>query len=116
MTQMTLDTLVEQALQLSAYEKLMLIERVSSAVRESLPETIDTPTDTMGRVLPAPTPRPMSDIVIPDDVHWGQRMLALLDTLDLSDWQDGPEDVVEYVRQMREKASERLKPYWDGEA
>jgi hypothetical protein len=47
--------------------------------------------------------------------HWGQALIQLLDTLDLSDWEALKiDDPVECVKTLRRKDESRLDPYWNG--
>lgn len=47
--------------------------------------------------------------------YWGQALIRLLDTLDLSDWQALKiDDPVEWVKTLRRENESRLDPYWNG--
>lgn len=47
--------------------------------------------------------------------HWGQALIWLLDTLDLSDWEALKIDVpVEWVRTLHREDESRLDLYWNG--
>ena len=47
--------------------------------------------------------------------HWGQALIRLLDTLDLSDWEALKiDDPVEWVKTLRREDESRLEPYWNG--
>ena len=48
-------------------------------------------------------------------IHWGQALIRLLDTLDLSDWEALKiDDPVEWVKTLRREHESRLDPYWNG--
>jgi hypothetical protein len=47
--------------------------------------------------------------------HWGQALIRLLDTLDLSDWEALKiDDPVEWVKTLCREDESRLEPYWNG--
>ena len=47
--------------------------------------------------------------------HWGQELLKLLDSLDMSDWTAlGMKDPVEWVKAVRQQDLSRLGAYWNG--
>jgi hypothetical protein len=47
--------------------------------------------------------------------HWGQALIRLMDTLDLSDWEALKiDDPVEWVKTLRREDESRLDPYWNG--
>jgi hypothetical protein len=45
-------------------------------------------------------------------VHWGQQLIELLNTLDLSAW-DSDDDVVTLLRRQREEQAQRYQSTWD---
>ena len=48
-----------------------------------------------------------------EEKHWGQELLKLLDSLDMSDWIAlGIEDPVEWVKAVRQQDLSRLDAYW----
>ena len=48
-----------------------------------------------------------------EEKYWGQELLKLLDSLDMSDWTAlGIEDPVEWVRAVRQQDLSRLDAYW----
>ena len=50
-----------------------------------------------------------------EEKHWGQELLKLLDSLDMSDWKAlGMEDPVEWVKAVRQQDLSRLDAYWNG--
>jgi len=89
-----LDKTMDMALQLPVIERLQLVERlVASVEREISPTTI-----------------------ISDETHWGENLVTLIESLDLSDWEAlDINDPVEWVNQIRQQEESRLKPYWDGD-
>ncbi len=49
--------------------------------------------------------------------RWGAHVVALLDQLDLTDWEQMDiGDVGEWIRQLRRRESEGHESYWKGEA
>jgi len=89
------------ALRLSPADRLKLVERVVSSVeREMLVGEVSTGGGRSNRASST----------------WGAEVVALLDRLDLTDWErmDIP-DVGEWVRQLRRQESERHEQYWKGE-
>lgn len=49
--------------------------------------------------------------------NWGAKVVALLDQLDLTDWEQMDiSDVGEWIHQLRHKESEYHERYWNGEA
>ena len=92
MTDSTFDQALALALNLSPTERLQLIEQVASSVERDL------------RVAP------------PDNEHWGQALLRLLDTLDMQDWQAMEvDDPVEWVNQLREQERQERLGDWGAE-
>jgi hypothetical protein len=50
-----------------------------------------------------------------EEKHWGQELLKLLDSLDMSDWTAlGIEDPIEWVKAVRQQDLSRLDAYWNG--
>jgi hypothetical protein len=50
-----------------------------------------------------------------EEKHWGQELLKLLESLDMSDWKAlGMEDPVEWVKAVRQQDLSRLDAYWNG--
>ena len=50
-----------------------------------------------------------------EEKHWGQELLKLLDSLDMSDWTAlGIEDPIEWVKAVRQQDLSRLDTYWNG--
>jgi hypothetical protein len=50
-----------------------------------------------------------------EEEHWGQRLLKLLDSLDMHGWDAIEEDdPVEWVKAVRQQALSRLDAYWNG--
>ena len=50
-----------------------------------------------------------------EEKQWGQELLKLLDSLDMSDWTAlGMEDPVEWVKAVRQQNLSRLEAYWSG--
>jgi len=50
-----------------------------------------------------------------EEKHWGQELLKLLDSLDMSDWTAlGIEDPIEWVKAVRQQDLSRLGTYWNG--
>jgi hypothetical protein len=50
-----------------------------------------------------------------EEKHWGQELLKLLDSLDMSDWTAlGIEDPIEWVKAVRQPDLSRLDAYWNG--
>jgi hypothetical protein len=48
--------------------------------------------------------------------HWGQSLVRLINSLDLSEWEALEiENPVEWVKSIRRTDQDRLRPYWDGE-
>ena len=48
-------------------------------------------------------------------IHWGEALIRLFDTLDLSDWEALKiDDPVEWVKTLRREHESRLDPYWNG--
>jgi formate dehydrogenase maturation protein FdhE len=87
------DEVLTWALQLPPHEKLQLIEQVAHSIKPNI------------------TPQ-----AVPADHHWGKSLNQLLDTLDTSDWEAmDMEDVVEWVRNLREREADKFRAYWDGE-
>ena len=91
-----LDDTLALALKLSPKERIQLIERVASSVEreiESAPLHAEQPEE-----------------------HWGQSLVNLIKSLDLSDWETMDiDDPVEWVKKLRQTEEDRSKPYWDGE-
>lgn len=84
------------ALKLAPKERLRLIERVASSVEAE---------------LEAPPP-----VEQQPEEHWGQSLVQLIHSLDLSDWEAMDiDDPTEWVKNLRKQEEDRLKPYWDGE-
>ena len=91
-----LDDTLALALKLSPKERIQLIERVASSVERE--------------IEPAPV-----HIEQPEE-PWGQSLVNLIKSLDLSEWEAMDiDDPVEWVKELRQKQEDRLKPYWDGE-
>lgn len=83
------------ALQLSPKEQIQLIERLASSV---------------GHEIEAPSGHK------PPAEHWGQALNALLDSLDMSDWEALEiDDPVEWVKQQREEELKRRLGDWGTE-
>lgn len=81
-----LESTLALALQLPTRDRLRLVERVLASVNAEM----DTP--------PSP-PTPTE--------HWGQKVIALLESLPLGDWDDlDPDDVTDWVRDQRRRSSE----------
>jgi hypothetical protein len=54
-------------------------------------------------------------IGVNEEKHWGQELLKLLDSLDMSDWTAlGIEDPIERVKAGRQRDVSRLDVYWSG--
>ncbi|MHB8628817.1 MAG: hypothetical protein ACYDBJ_18270 [Aggregatilineales bacterium] len=89
-----LEDIMPLALNLSARDRLKLVEQLVSSVEHE-----------MG------TDQPRAANATPG--HWGAEVIALLDQLDLSEWQqmDIP-DVGEWVHQLRHEESEHHRPSW----
>lgn len=52
----------------------------------------------------------------PEQGHWGKDFVALLDQLDLSDWEsDDSADPVEWVKQQRQQQAQRRGLNWGNE-
>ena len=50
-----------------------------------------------------------------EEKQWGQELLKLLDSLDMSDWTAlGIEDPAEWVEAVRQQDLSRLDTYWNG--
>ena len=50
-----------------------------------------------------------------EEKHWGQELLKLLDSLNMSDWTAlGTEDPIEWVKAVRQQDFSRLDAYWNG--
>ena len=50
-----------------------------------------------------------------EEKQWGQELLKLLDSLDMSDWTAlGMEGPVEWVKAVRQQDLSRLDAYWNG--
>src|SRR5579859_5061026 len=85
---------LSMALRLSPVDRLKLVERVVSSVESemSVGEQSDTSTGSG---------------------TWGAEVIALLDQLDLTDWEqmDMP-DVGEWVRQLRHQESSHNERFW----
>jgi hypothetical protein len=81
-------------LRLSPRDRLKLVERVVSSVENELESSSDSDKD-----------------------HWGNQVLALLDQLDLTDWEAIEiDDPVEWVKNLRRKREEDLQKFWHGDA
>jgi hypothetical protein len=80
----TLAEVLELASQLNPQEQAKLLEQIAGQLAQQIgkPETIPN-----------------------ESKHWGKEVLALLETLDTSDW-EGTEDPVEWLKAQR-KDSER---------
>lgn len=87
MSDIELDQVTELALRLSPAERLRLVERVVSSV---------------GRELTADSSQ---------TEHWGQHVISLLESLDLSEWQQ-IDDPVQWVRQQRREQDTRRLGDW----
>lgn len=85
------DEAISLALQLTPTERLRLVEVVVASVERE--------------IAPAESPQH-------SNVHWGERLSALLDSLDLSDWAE-IDDPVAWVNQLREAEAKRSQVYWD---
>lgn len=82
------ETAVALVLKLSAADRLRLVEQVVASVEREIT-----------------TPR--------TDEHWGQQLLALLDSLDFGEWPDiEGDDPVEWVQQMRRHQATRRDLDW----
>lgn len=90
-----LDDALALALQLPPAERLQLVERVVSSVETEITQQTREGTQTQ------------------QSTHWGKSVIALLDQLDTTDWEnmDIP-DVGEWVREQRRKHADRYKDYW----
>ncbi|MEO8392862.1 MAG: hypothetical protein ABI700_07705 [Chloroflexota bacterium] len=86
-----LDEALALALKLSPKERIRLIERVASSVEQEIEPASST------------------------EGHWGQRMNALLDSLDTSDWEAlEMGDPVEWLEQQRaQELKQRLGDWGD---
>lgn len=86
-----LEKTMDMALQLPIIERLQLVERLVASVERD----ISTPEK------------------IADDGHWGEKLVSLIETLDLSDWEAlDIDDPVAWVNHIRQQEETRLKPYW----
>lgn len=91
-----LDDTLALALKLSPKERIQLIERVASSVEREI--------------------EPILSHAEQPEEHWGQSLVDLIKSLDLSEWEAMDiDDPVEWVKELRRKEEDRLKPYWDGE-
>ncbi len=82
------------ALSLSVKDRLKLVERIVSSVEGEIPGTKESVESQSG--------------------HWGAEVVALLNQLDLSEWEqmDMP-DVAAWVREQRRKQSDRHAHNWE---
>jgi hypothetical protein len=78
-----LENALNIALQLNPHERLFLIEQVAASLHQATPPE-------------------------PENEHWGQRLVALVESMDLPEWND-TEDAETWVRQLRHNQSSR----WD---
>ncbi|MEP6984085.1 MAG: hypothetical protein ABI970_00705 [Chloroflexota bacterium] len=91
-----LDDTLALALKLSPKERIQLIERVASSVEREI------------EPVPVHAEQP--------EEPWGQSLVNLIKSLDLSEWEAMDiDDPVEWVKELRQQEEDRLKPYWDGE-
>ncbi len=89
-----LDEALALALKLSPKERIQLIERVASSVEHD--------------IEPAP-PEEQPE-------HWGKSLNALLDSLDMSDWEAMEmDDPVEWVKQQRAQQMRHRLGDWGAE-
>lgn len=87
----TVDEALTIALKLTPEERQELIERVAS----SLEQTANTP--------------PVQE------EHWGKKLSALLNAMNLTDWDNADiDDPVAWVKAQREKDLAGLDDYWNG--
>jgi hypothetical protein len=87
-----LEDVLALALQLPTGDRLRLVERVVVSVEHEI------------------SSQPPTDV---DSGHWGQQLIALIDSLDLGEW-EGDEDPVDWVKKQREQQDTRHESYWDG--
>jgi hypothetical protein len=78
-----LNNILVQALELSARERLQLIERIAASVEGELPKARAT-----------------------EEEHWGKSLNKFIKTLDLSEWKEIDDPEV-WLREQREKAYEQ---------
>jgi hypothetical protein len=92
------DDVLALAYRLTPLEKIKLVKQMADALEQ---EPVLT-TNTVAGPLP------------PDEQHWGKELVALLDTLDLRDWQaiDMP-DVVDWVKQQRAEQERKRGILWE---
>ena len=90
---MATTTLLEDAMdivsKMKPQEHLQLIERVASSLEQELKPAIEP------------------------DPHWGQKVVDLINSLDMSEWEALPiEDSLDWVKSLREQEAARLDKYW----
>jgi hypothetical protein len=92
-----LEEALSLALNLSPRDKLRLVEQVVSSIENEMP--VEQPA-----------------VVNASAGRWGAEVIALLDQLDLTDWEqmDIP-DVGAWVHQLRRHESERHEKAWQGD-
>jgi len=91
-----LDDTLALALKLSPKERIRLIEQVASSVEREIESVPAQPEQS--------------------EEHWGQALVNLIKSLDLSEWEAMDiDDPVEWVKRLRSKEEDRLKPYWNGD-
>ncbi|PJF29341.1 MAG: hypothetical protein CUN52_08880 [Phototrophicales bacterium] len=89
-----LEKTMDMALQLPIIERLQLVERLVASVEHDI--------TTLQRVA--------------QGSHWGERLVSLIESLDLSDWEEMDiDDPVQWVEHIRKQDEARLKPFWDGD-
>jgi hypothetical protein len=87
------------AYRLSPLDKIKLVKRMADALEQE-------PALTTSSVI-APTQ--------PSEPHWGQQLIALLDTFETNDWQaiDMP-DVLEWLKEQRAQQDQKRRIFWEG--
>lgn len=95
MTSPTVQRLIDEALKLNSVEQAELIGQVATALaHRAASEEIHTT---------APGP----------DEHWGQSVYALIQSLDLSDWDDPQyDDSVAWLKRLREQEDKARNLDW----